>query len=178
MIGLIFRVLRVADGYKGRIRLAAVMSFLKSLCAKAPFVVAYFLIAGFLAGTVTGTTCLLAGLALVLCIIVQSILQNAADRLQSAAGFEIFADKRKALGAHLRRLPMMGMALPMFFGYREPYFESIRAGYGDAFADTLYAITPDWMFFAMIALCVVGGILGGLLGAKVLKRHFKKAGMA
>lgn len=30
----------------------------------------------------------------------------------------------------------------------------------------------------MIALCVVGGILGGLLGAKVLKRHFKKAGMA
>ena len=106
MIGLIFRVLRVADGYKGRIRLAAVMSFLKSLCAKAPFVVAYFLIAGFLAGTVTGTTCLLAGLALVLCIIVQSILQNAADRLQSAAGFEIFADKRKALGAHLRRLPM------------------------------------------------------------------------
>lgn len=106
MIGLIFRVLRVADGYKGRIRLAAVMSFLKSLCAKAPFVVAYFLIAGFLAGTVTGTTCLLAGLALVLCIIVQSILQNTADRLQSAAGFEIFADKRKALGAHLRRLPM------------------------------------------------------------------------
>lgn len=106
MIGLIFRVLRVADGYKGRIRLAAVMSFLKSLCAKAPFVVAYFLIAGFLAGTVTRTTCLLAGLALVLCIIVQSILQNAADRLQSAAGFEIFADKRKALGAHLRRLPM------------------------------------------------------------------------
>ena len=70
------------------------------------------------------------------------------------------------------------MALPMFFGYREPYFESIRAGYGDAFADTLYAITPDWMFFAMIALCVVGGILGGLLGAKVLKKHFKKAGMA
>lgn len=64
MIGLIFRVLRVADGYKGRIRLAAVMSFLKSLCAKAPFVVAYFLIAGFLAGTVTGTTCLLAGLSL------------------------------------------------------------------------------------------------------------------
>ena len=71
-----------------------------------------------------------------------------------------------------------GIALPMFFGYREPYFESIRAGYGDTFADTLYAITPDWMFFALIALCVVGGILGGLLGAKVLKKHFKKAGMA
>ena len=54
----------------------------------------------------------------------------------------------------------------------------MRAGYGDAFADALYAITPDWMFFVLVALCVVGGILGGLLGAKVLKKHFKKAGMA
>ena len=86
--------------------------------------------------------------------------------------------KLSVIGSGIFSTWMMGMALPMFFGYREPYFESIRAGYGDAFADTLYAITPDWMFFAMIALCVVGGILGGLLGAKVLKKHFKKAGMA
>ena len=106
MIGLIFRVLRVADGYQGRIRGAAALSFLKSFCAKAPFVAAFFMIATFLDGTVTGMTCLLSGLSLVACIVVQSILQNAADRLQSAAGFEIFADKRKQLGSHLRKLPM------------------------------------------------------------------------
>ena len=65
-----------------------------------------------------------------------------------------------------------------FFGYREPYFESVRAGYGDTYADILYKITPDWMFFASVLLCVIGGILGGTLGATVLKKHFKKAGMA
>ena len=81
--------------------------------------------------------------------------------------------KLSVIGSGIFSTWMMGMALPMFFGYREPYFESIRAGYGDAFADTLYAITPDWMFFAMIALCVAGGILGGLLGATGLKKHFK-----
>lgn len=106
MIGLVFRVLRAAEGYQGRIRGAAVLSFLKSFCSKAPFVVAYFMIAGLMDGTVTGKTCLWAGIALTLCIIVQSVLQNAADRLQSAAGFEFFAEKRKQLGAHLRRLPM------------------------------------------------------------------------
>lgn len=106
MIGLVFRVLRAAEGYQGRIRGAAVLSFLKSFCSKAPFVVAYFMIAGFMDGTVTGKTCLWAGIALTLCIIVQSVLQNAADRLQSATGFEFFAEKRKQLGAHLRRLPM------------------------------------------------------------------------
>lgn len=73
---------------------------------------------------------------------------------------------------------MVGMLLPMFFGYREPYFESLRDGYGDTFVDTLYRLTPDWMFFVLIALSFVGGIVGGLLGAAVLKKHFKKAGMA
>ena len=96
----------MADGYQGRIRGAAVLSFLKSFCAKAPFVVAFFMISAFLDGTVTKTTCVFSGIALVACIIVQSLLQNAADRLQSAAGFEIFADKRKQLGSHLRKLPM------------------------------------------------------------------------
>lgn len=37
--------------------------------------------------------------------------------------------------------------------------------------------TPTWVFFAMIAMCLIGGLIGGLLGARVLKKHFRKAGM-
>ena len=37
--------------------------------------------------------------------------------------------------------------------------------------------TPTWVFFAMIIMCLVGGTVGGILGAKVLKKHFRKAGM-
>ncbi|MBQ8826357.1 MAG: ABC transporter ATP-binding protein, partial [Oscillospiraceae bacterium] len=106
MIGLVFRILRVAEGYKTRITLAAVFSFLKAFCTKAPIVAAYFMIAGFIDGTVTGKTCLICGGALVLCVVLQCVFQNIADRLQSASGFEIFADKRIALGEHLRKLPM------------------------------------------------------------------------
>lgn len=106
MIRLMFRILRVSDDYKWRIRFAAVASFLKSLCSKAPFIVAFFVISAFLEGTATVSTCLRSGGALVACIVLQCVFQNIADRLQSATGFEIFAEKRKQLGAHLRKLPM------------------------------------------------------------------------
>ena len=39
--------------------------------------------------------------------------------------------KLSIIGSGVFSTWMMGMALPMFFGYREPYFESMRTGYGD-----------------------------------------------
>lgn len=106
MIQLIQRILRLAGSYRRRIQLASFFSFMKAFFSKAPIVVAYFLIAGFLDGTVTGATCIVAGVALVACIAIQCLFQYRADSLQSSAGFEILADFRKDLGAHLRRLPM------------------------------------------------------------------------
>ena len=106
MIALIQRILRLAEGYRTRIRLAAVCSFVKAFLGKAPIVIAYFMIKGFIENSVTGKTCLLAGAALVLCLTLQCLFQNLSDRLQSGAGFEMFADVRKNLGAHLRRMPM------------------------------------------------------------------------
>jgi energy-coupling factor transport system substrate-specific component len=72
---------------------------------------------------------------------------------------------------------IMGALVPLFF-MRESYFASIRAGYGDTYADTLLSLTPPWVFYAMILLAVAGGTLGALLGKAVLKNHFKKAGIA
>lgn len=106
MIGLVFRILRVAKGYRGRIALATVFSFLKAFCLKIPYVVAYFMFAGFLEEAVTTKYCLACGGVLVVSIILQCIFQNMADRLQSASGFEIFAEQRIKLGEHLRKLPM------------------------------------------------------------------------
>ena len=106
MIQLVQRILRLSGSYRGRFVQATVFSFLKAFFSKAPIMVAFFLIAGFIDGTVTGTTCVLSGLALVACIVLQCLFQYRADSLQSSAGFEILSDWRKELGAHLRRLPM------------------------------------------------------------------------
>ena len=106
MIALMQRILRLAEGYRTRIRLAAVCSFIKALLGKAPIVLAYFMIARFLDRTMSGKYCVLAGVALLVCLALQCLFQNMADRMQSGAGFEMLADLRKKLGAHLRRLPM------------------------------------------------------------------------
>ncbi len=72
---------------------------------------------------------------------------------------------------------ILGALAPLFF-MRDSYFNSIREGYGDTYADTLQSLTPSWVFYFMALLVVVGGLIGGYLGKSVLKKHFKRAGIA
>lgn len=71
---------------------------------------------------------------------------------------------------------MLGALAPLFF-MRDSYFASIRAGYGDTYADMLLSLTPMWVFYCMIILIIAGGTAGAFLGKAVLKKHFKKAGI-
>lgn len=106
MIALIKRILEVSGKYKSRIQWAFLFSFLKSLFAKAPIGLAFFAFSAFLDGTADGKLCLWIGAGMAASVILQIICQHTADRLQSAAGFMIFADKRIKLGEHLRKMPM------------------------------------------------------------------------
>lgn len=106
MIPLMKRILAVSGRYKGRIQIAFVFSFLKSLLAKAPIMLAFLVLAGFFEGTITAGDCLRYGIAMVVCVLLQVLFHHIADRLQSAAGFLVFSDMRMELGAHLRQMPM------------------------------------------------------------------------
>lgn len=106
MIGMIKRILDVSGNYKGRIYGAMVLSFLKGMLMKVPAVAVFLIVSAFIDGKLTKTAGIYAAIALVGSVAVQAIFQNIADRLQSAAGYMIFADMRMKLGAHLRRLPM------------------------------------------------------------------------
>ena len=106
MIGMIRRILGVSGKYQGRIYGAMGFSFLKGLLMKVPIILTYFIVTAFIDGTLTKNTALYGAIALVASIIVQAVFQYLADRLQSGAGYLIFADMRMKLGEHLRRLPM------------------------------------------------------------------------
>ena len=106
MIKLMKRILAVSGKYRRRIQLAFVFSFLKSLLAKAPIMLAFLALAGFYEGTLAAVDCLWYGIAMVACVLLQVLFHHIADRLQSAAGFMVFSDMRMELGAHLRRMPM------------------------------------------------------------------------
>lgn len=74
--------------------------------AKMPVFLAFYILSGFYQGSLTDRSFLHVGIGLVAVVIAQTIVHYFSDRLQSAAGFMIFADKRMELGSHLRKLPM------------------------------------------------------------------------
>jgi ATP-binding cassette subfamily B protein len=83
-----------------------VFSFLKSFLSKAPIGLAFFALAAFYNGTASAKMCLSIGIAMAVSVVLQIFFQHIADRLQSAAGFMMFAEKRMELGSHLRKMPM------------------------------------------------------------------------
>ena len=68
-----------------------------------------------------------------------------------------------------------GNYLPLFTDY-EGYFAQ-RESYGQAYIDAVQNLMPLWMAPVLLIACFVCGIIGGLLGRALLKKHFEKAGI-
>lgn len=76
------------------------------------------------------------------------------------------------LGYAVFSLWMIGTYIPMYF-----MVEESRASFGDEYADQVMAVMPMWSIVLVIASIFVFAILGGLIGKKLLKKHFVKAGI-
>ena len=106
MIGMVHRILRFSGSNARRIRLAYPVVFLKSLCINVPLMTAYVLLTAYLHNALTVRSCAVSAAVLFGVFLLQALLTNLSDRLQSGTGYRIFAEKRIVLGKHLRRLPM------------------------------------------------------------------------
>ena len=62
------------------------------------------------------------------------------------------------------------------FILKEQYYALTLETQGAEYAEKLFSI-PIWIMPILYVTAFAGGILGGLLGAKVLKKHFAKAGL-
>lgn len=106
MISLIKRILDTSGKYKRNILFAIVFSFLKTFIAKAPIMLSAIAIMSFVTGEAETSLFITLGIALVVCLLLQIVFHHIADRLQSASGYMVFAEKRMELGRHLRKMPM------------------------------------------------------------------------
>ena len=84
--------------------------------------------------------------------------------------------KKAVLSYGLFSMWIFGNYLPLFTDY-EGYFAQ-RADYGEAYISAVQKLMPLWMAPVLLIACFVCGILGGLLGRALLKKHFEKAGLA
>ena len=66
--------------------------------------------------------------------------------------------------------------LPLFFA-AEKYW-STRQKFGQDYIDSVTRLMPKWMCPVMFAAAFVCGLIGGVLGRSLMKKHFEKAGIA
>ena len=149
MFALISRMLRLSGRYKKRIQLAFVCAFVEQILSKMPIFFAFLVLAGFSSGTMSGARCLAVGAILVCVVVLQAVVHYASDRLQSAAGYMIFADQRIALADHLRRLPM-------------GYFTAGNIGKISS------VLSSDMVFVEEVAMSTIANMMSYLLSAGVL----------
>ncbi|WP_283171423.1 MptD family putative ECF transporter S component [Curtanaerobium respiraculi] len=74
----------------------------------------------------------------------------------------------------------LNMAMPflLLLIAHDSFIAMMSQAYGAAAADAMSAVTPDWIWWLILALAIVGGILGALIGIRLTKKHFDKAGIA
>ncbi|MFR0589304.1 MptD family putative ECF transporter S component [Bifidobacterium apri] len=71
----------------------------------------------------------------------------------------------------------IGMFLPFYIG-RATYLQQLTARKGAEYAGRLAGLFPAWTLPVVIVLGLLGGLLGGVIGLALLRRHFKRAGLA
>ena len=106
MIKFFVRILKFSGKYKGRVLSAALFAFIKGICIMMPLFLGFLLFNEFYEGTITIPRCLIYFAGMAASLAVHILATNLSDRLQSTAGYKIFAEKRMELGARLRKLPM------------------------------------------------------------------------
>lgn len=65
----------------------------------------------------------------------------------------------------------------LIFLAKDAYYQITVKSMGEAYAKALTGL-PLWSLFALFLSVIPGAVLGGRLGEKVLKKHFKKVGVA
>ena len=106
MLKILHRIVCMTGKYSSRIRASYITSFIKGIMMKAPLIFSFIVISLFMKGQMQEKICLYLGIGLVLCIAVEAVFEHITNVLQSATGYEVFADIRMKLGDHLRKLPM------------------------------------------------------------------------
>lgn len=103
---MLSRILKLSGKYRLRIITAFVCSVLEAILAKMPIAYSFFILGKFYDRSMEVKDSIYIGIAMVLTILLQILFHHMSDRLQSGAGYLLFADKRMELGEHLRKLPM------------------------------------------------------------------------
>lgn len=108
-------------------------------------------------------------------IITTIVFGLAAELILRSGGW---ASARKAVLAYaVQSMWIVGNFIPMFV-MRDAFFAPYLQKFGEEYVSTLMAFTPPWMLPLFFVASFAAGLVGGLIGRKLCKKHFERAGIA
>lgn len=87
------------------------------------------------------------------------------------------SSRKSVLGYGIFSMWLFGNFMPFYIG-RQAQFSMLVKGYGKEYAEALDTLMPMWGAPVLLIACFIFGIVGGLVGKSVCKKHFKRAGIA
>ena len=97
-----------------------------------------------------------------------------ADLVAKSGGYA--SAKKSILSYATMCLLIFGNYIPLYLDI-EGYF-STRQSFGEEYIATLTAVMQPWTAPVILVACFVFGALGAIIGQKLMKKHFEKAGIA
>ena len=70
----------------------------------------------------------------------------------------------------------IGSMLPMWI-MRDAFLEQWKGAASDEYLNAIMVMTEHWMIPVMVALGIVGALIGAYIGRATLKKHFQRAGI-
>lgn len=86
--------------------------------------------------------------------------------------------KLNLLGYSFFSIWTSGSLIPWFFFATDTAARYSEGGYGTEYGAEVIGYTPWWSLIIFVGLNFVCGFIGGIIGKKLMKKHFVKAGIA
>lgn len=127
--------------------------------------------------TITG---LLDGILLLLtgmgywCILTGLVFGLFADLILKTSGYKKAIAEIIAHGVF--SISVIGAFMPIILT-RDSYYQTLIAYGKQEYADALMSYMPNWILPVLLIGAFIAGILGGLIGRRIFKKHFERAGI-
>ncbi len=108
------------------------------------------------------------------CILTCVVCALVAEFILKGSGYK--SAKIEVLAHGVFSIWTIGAFIPIIF-FRDSYYDML-VQYGRVdYANALMGYMPDWILPLLIIGAFIAGIAGGLIGRKIFKKHFERAGI-
>lgn len=109
-------------------------------------------------------------------VIITGVLFGIASDLIVGTG-KYSSINKNILGYGVFSIWVVGNFMP-FFVNRDAWFVMLQENYGQEYSGTLSTYMPEWLLPVLILASLLFGLIGGVWGKILNKKHFKRAGIA